>query len=386
MLPEAVRLTQKLVRIDSQNPPGNEGEMVEFIKNYLNNLGISVAVHEFKKGRPNLIAKIKPLRKKKSLLFTPHLDTVPASGKWRFPPFSGRIHKGKIYGRGATDCKCNIAVLLAAIKKLKKQERKLKNLEIVLVFTADEETGSQWGIKPLARYLRRIDYGVVLDADEFDVIVAQKGLLHLRVEVFGKEAHGAYPDRGINAIEKVVRILSDIVEKEIPYSAHPLLKRPTLNIGRIGGGEKVNIVAGEAFFELDIRFLPGMKVTQLVSYIERIVRRYVKRYRITILAQQEPAEVNMRSLGLRVLCKTLRKQKIKPVLKPSFGATVINFLQEKGIDTFAFGFGSRGCAHVKDEYVTVKNLVKGTEVLFDYICAMDEVLERGNPREGKGKG
>lgn len=371
---DLVRLLQTLIKIDSQNPPGNEKEISLFIRDYLKKYGVPSRIYEFKPKRTNLICRLKSKHSKKKMLLTPHLDTVPAGGKWRFPPFSGKIYKGKVYGRGATDCKANVAVALYLIKKLRQEKTLLNNLDLVFAFSGDEETGSYYGIKPLTRYLKNIDYGLVLDANEFDVIVAQKGLLHLRVELLGKEAHGAYPERGVNAIEKGISVLQKIKRDKMFNIRHKLLQRPTVNIGKFEGGEKVNIVAGYACFELDIRYLPSMHKDRVIKQLEQLIKKQGIRYKIKILAHQEPIEINTNTDLLKTLQKVLRANNIKPKLKPSFGATVINFLKDKNIETFAFGFGSRGCAHVKDEYVKIDNLYKGVKVLEEYVKELDRRL------------
>jgi succinyl-diaminopimelate desuccinylase len=368
---EPIRLLQKLINIDSQNPPGDERKIIFFIRNYLRRLEIFSKIYEFKKNRLNLVCTLASKNHKRKILFAPHVDTVPATGKWRYGPFSGKIYRGKIYGRGATDCKCNVAASLALIKKIKEERIKLDNIDLVFAFCGDEETGSHHGIIPLVKFLKNIDYAVVLDADDFNIIVAQKGLLHLRVELFGKEAHGAYPERGLNAVEKGVYILKEISEKKFSFKPHLLLKKPTLNIGRFVGGDKVNIVAGYAFFELDIRYLPSMKQKDIISDIERIIKKHKIKYRLKILAQQGPMEINKNLLSIKILREVLRKNRIKSYLKPSFGATVINFLEEQGIRSFAFGFGSKSQAHARNEYVKVNNLYKGVKILMDYLLQFD---------------
>lgn len=369
-------LLQKLIRIDSQNPPGDERKIIIFIRDYLKRLGVSSKLYEFKKNRLNLTCELKSKNSKRKMLFTPHVDTVPATGKWLFSPLSGTIYKGRIYGRGATDCKANVSVALYLIKRLKEEKIKLKNLDLVFAFCGDEETGSHHGTIPLAKFLKGIDYGVVLDADDFNIIVAQKGLLHLRVELFGKEAHGAYPERGVNAIEKGVNILNEILKRKFSYKTHTLLKKPTLNIGRFIGGDKVNIVAGYCFFELDIRYLPSMQKQHIITDIEKIIKKQKIKYKIKVLAHQRPIEIDENIPSIKILMRSLKKHRIKPNLKPSFGATVINFLQEKGIESFAFGFGSKGQAHAKNEYVKVDNLRKGVKILMDYLLEFDSHLTR----------
>ncbi|MCM8819190.1 MAG: S-methyl-5-thioribose-1-phosphate isomerase, partial [Candidatus Omnitrophica bacterium] len=207
---EVIKLLQNLIRIDSQNPPGDERKIVDFIKHYLDKLGVSSKIYVFKKNRPNLVCKILSKNSSKKLLFAPHIDTVPGGRGWKFLPFSGKIYKKRIYGRGATDCKVNVAACLALIKNIVTKKIKLKNLDLIFAFCGDEETGSRYGIIPLLKYLKNIDWAVVLDSDDFNIVVAQKGLLHLRIELFGKEAHGAYPERGLNAILKAVDILKKI--------------------------------------------------------------------------------------------------------------------------------------------------------------------------------
>ncbi|MDP2922596.1 MAG: ArgE/DapE family deacylase [Candidatus Omnitrophota bacterium] len=369
-------LLQKLIRINSQNPPGDERKIIIFIRDYLRRLGVASKIYKFKKNRLNLVCKVKSQTSKRKILFTPHVDTVPATGKWRFEPLSGAISKGKIYGRGATDCKANVAVALYLIKKLKQEKIKLKNLDLVFAFCGDEETGSYYGTIPLAKFLKGIDYGVVLDADDFNIVVAQKGLLHLRIELFGKEAHGAYPERGVNAIEKGINILNEILKRRVSYKTHTLLKKPTLNIGRFIGGDKVNVVAGYCFFELDIRYLPFMQKQRIIADIEKIIKKQKIKYKIKVLAHQRPIEIDENIPSIKILMRSLKKHRIKPNLKPSFGATVINFLQEKGIESFAFGFGSQGQAHAKNEYVKVDNLRKGIAILMDYLLEFDSYLTR----------
>lgn len=368
---EIISLLQCLIRIDSQNPPGREKEITLFIQTYLRNLGIPSKIYEFKKDRLNLVCRVKSKNSYKTLLLTPHTDTVPAGGQWRFPPLSGKLYQGRIYGRGATDCKVNVAVVLQLLSRLKQKKFFLRNLDLAVAFCGDEEAGSYFGIKPVMKVLKGIDYAVVLDADEFDIIIAQKGLLHLRVELFGKEAHGAYPERGISAVEKGVKILNDILKHKFTYCRHRFLKKPTLNIGKFEGGDKVNIVAGFAFFDLDIRYLPDMNKDKIIQEIEKIVKKQKIKYKINILAQQDSIEINKNSLLIQTLRVSLKKHNIHPALKPSSGATVINFLKDKGIETFAFGFGSKGCAHVRNEYVKVSNLYKGVKVLEDYLKRLD---------------
>jgi succinyl-diaminopimelate desuccinylase len=93
-----IKLTRHLIGINSENPPGGEKRIADFLRRYLQGLGIRAKIYEFKKGRSNLVAYLPCAGRKKSLLITPHLDTVPAGKSWSLDPFSARIKKGRIYG------------------------------------------------------------------------------------------------------------------------------------------------------------------------------------------------------------------------------------------------------------------------------------------------
>jgi len=362
-----IELTRKLIRIDSQNPPGDESRIANFVKAYLDNLGLKAHIYEFKKKRANLVAYLESGNKKYSLLITPHLDTVPGGKSWRFPPFSGRIYKGKIYGLGATDCKGNLACSLETINSL--IEDKI-NLDYKLVFaaTADEESGSGLGLIPLLnRGILKPDVAVVLDSDDFNIIITQKGLIHFKVKIKGKRAHGAYPWRGINAIDVTTDILKELKVHQWKFRKNMFLRPPTLNIGTIKGGDKVNIVADWCECELDFRFLPGMSASKILKEIRGIIQKHAQNFKIEIQGIQQPYQIAQNHPLVNYLIKAMQKIKVKAIVKGSEGATTITFFQKKNIPAIATGFGASGCAHIADEYVRMENLYKGACVLEEFL-------------------
>ncbi len=371
-----IKLTQDLIRIDSQNPPGNEKRIAFFVKSLLSKSGLHTRLIKFGKNRFNVVTVLKGKSSKISLLVTPHLDTVPIGRNWDFPPLGGKIYKNRIYGRGATDCKCNLAVGLEVLRSLKEEGIKL-NFDLVFSATADEEAGSYQGLIPLLeRKILRPDYALILDANEFDVIITQKGLLHIKLGIFGKQAHGAYPDRGVNAINMAVEIIKKIKKIRLPYKRHKLLKPPTINIGTIRGGDKVNMVADWCEVELDIRYLPGMDKNKIIKIIKNTVRTVTKEFKFEITASQAPCETDSNHILVRSLRQASSKIAGKIKLKGSQGATVMTFFDNYNIPSVATGFGSAKCAHTANEYVDISNIVEGYQVLKNFLFVFDKYVAR----------
>jgi acetylornithine deacetylase/succinyl-diaminopimelate desuccinylase family protein len=361
-----IKLTQSLIKINSENPGSSEYEIAHFIKNYLKPYNLKTEIYEFQKKRSNLLVYFGE-EQKPTLVLSPHLDTVPAGKNWRYPAFSGLVHKGRLYGRGASDDKGNLAVALEAIVALKENNIKL-NYQVILTATADEESGSRLGVIPLLdKKIIKPDLALVLDSSKFDIIICQKGLLHIKVYIFGKKAHGAYPYLGENAIEKAVYILKDISQYRFKFKPHKLLKPPTINIGTIQGGDRVNMVSDWCNFSLDIRFLPEMSNDLILKDIKGIIKRYTKKFKIEIIAKQDPFSIDKDNPLVVYLRKALEKNRIKFSFKGSEGATTVSFFNERKIPAVGFGIAKEGKSHATDEYVEIEDLYKGAKVLVDFL-------------------
>lgn len=362
-----IKLAQQLIRINSENPCGTELNIARFVKDYLARLRLRPKIYEFVKKRSNVVCVLKGKHAERSLLITPHLDTVPRGKNWHFPPFAAKISGDRIYGLGASDCKGNLAVALEAINSLL-EERHALDYDLIFAATADEESGSVFGLEPLLnKKIIACDSALVLDSDDFNIIVAQKGLLHLKIKVEGKRAHGAYPWLGRNAIDEAIKAINAIKAYGFARRKYPFLKGPTINIGTIKGGDKVNVVADWCEVEIDFRFLPGEPVERLLGRIKEIVRKNCRQFEIEVEGIQKPFEIEVKHPLVQCLKKAMRAKNISPVICGSEGATTISFFQELDIPSVATGFGVQGCAHAPDEFAKISNLFKGAQVLEEFL-------------------
>jgi len=332
-----IQTIKKLISLDSQNPPGDEEKIAGFVNAYLKVLGLKTKTYAFSDKRINVLATLKGRKSGKSLLLTPHLDTVPAGKNWKTDPFNAKIIGDKIYGLGATDCKGNLASALEAISSIVEDGIKL-DYDLVFAATADEESGSALGLIPLLeRKLLKPDAAVVLDADDFEIVVTQKGLMHLKVHIKGRKAHGAYPWLGVNAINIAAKVIADLEKKRVGYKKNKYLRQPTINVGTICGGDKVNVVSDWCEFGLDFRFLPGMSEKELLAALKKTISKYTSNFRIEIQGIQDPYSIDSGHPLVKGLASAMKNLKISPRISGSEGATVITFFKLKNIPAVATG-------------------------------------------------
>ena len=373
-----IKLTQKVISFNSENPPGNELECARFIEKDMRSLGLDVKTYTYAKNRPNIVATLRgslprAQAAKEAILLTPHFDTVPIGQGWKFDPLGGEVRKGKLYGRGASDDKGNLASCMELMRSLVEDKTRLKK-DVMMAATVDEETGSHQGIIPLLeKKVLQPKFALVMDSSEFDAVIAQKGLIHARIQIFGTKAHGAYNWLGVNAIEIAAKVINRLKEHKFKYRKHPLLHPPTMNVGVIKGGDKVNMVSDFCEFALDTRYLPGMDPKDVLSQIKSIVRRETKRFKVEIDDWQLPYEIEQDHPCVQAYLQTVKRMKCQGSAKGSEGATVITFFKKHHIPAFATGFAAHGTAHTNDEYIFVDSLYKGTQVLEEFIKEYDQL-------------
>lgn len=358
-----VKLLRELIRAKSET--GNEYEAAMIVKREMDAIGMKTEVYEFAKGRPNVVGILRGKNPRgRKLLLTTHIDTVPAGGGWKHDPFGAEIDNGKIYGRGSTDSKCNVAICLEAARRIVESDTNL-NGDLIIAITSDEETGSKFGLKPLLENkILNHTHAVIIDSHGFDVTIVQKGLVHFRVIVYGKKAHGAYPWLGDNAIDKATEIICNLRNYRFSFKKHKLIKSPTMSMGTIKGGDKVNIVPDHCEFEVDLRYLPGMDSKKIMNDFRKVIEKTTKRYNIEIMDEQKPYEISSKDHLVKTLFETLRKYGKNSRIKGSEGATPVSFFKSDAVST---GFGEPGVAHMTDEFVKISDLEDGSRALEDFI-------------------
>lgn len=259
LLPEAepAALAAELVRLPSENPPGDEAPCLEILADLLGGWGWAVERVLSPAGRLNLAARLDCGRPGPWLALNGHLDVVPAGdpATWSAPPYGGEIRDGRLHGRGAADMKAGVAALVWGARLVQQSGRDLAG-GLLLHLVSDEENGGQEGSARLVQPGRpQAAAAIVAEPTGLNLVVAQRGALWTRLRLLGRAGHGALAG-GVNAITALGPLLTRLAQWR-PAGEHPLLGGASLNPGRVRGGQRVNQTPDLCELELDLRFVPG---------------------------------------------------------------------------------------------------------------------------------
>jgi succinyl-diaminopimelate desuccinylase len=261
----AAHLTQELIRFETINPPGNESPCAHYLGGILEAAGFNTSYASMGDNRDNLIAWIGGEEGRLPICFSGHTDVVPlGAAPWTVAPFGGEIADGRIYGRGSSDMKSGVAAFATAAFKLAPRLGATPGL--VLVITAGEERGCE-GANLLSRQglLPKAGAIVVAEPTANRVLAGHKGVFWLEGAARGVTAHGSMPEQGDNAVYKAARAALALEAFDFSGDAHPILGRPTVNVGWMRGGLNVNSVPDEARFGVDVRLVPGVERERLIE-------------------------------------------------------------------------------------------------------------------------
>ncbi len=357
---DEVRLTQELIRINSENPPGNEKKIAKFIKDYLEDFGIPAEMIEFGKNRFNVIGE---KGKGKGLILAGHIDTVPSGDlkKWKYSPFEGKIVKGKIYGRGASDMKGGLAAILGSLRKFKNKNFKKR---LVLAFVGDEEVamkGTKYLIEKRKSFLKNVKYGVMAEPTNLDIRIAQKGITMIKLKFKGKAAHGSKPELGDNAILKASDFIQELkkLTRKLKKKKDPLLGSGTINVGKILGGTKVNIVPDYCEVEIDRRLIPGETPAIAIKQIRKILEKLNLKAKIEYLNEPRLAMKIPKNSKIVKMIQSIKKAKIKG--ESGYTESEL-YYRECGIEFVSFGPGDPKLAHVINENIKISKIKKAKKV------------------------
>ncbi len=363
---EAVDVLRDLVRAPSENPPGDEREVARVTEQLLAARGLS---SEFVEPQPGRVSTISAWGEgNRTLLFNGHYDVVPVgdASAWPYPPFSAEVVDGKLYGRGSTDMKAGIAACIAAVSALQRSGLDLDG-RILMHLVADEEALGTHGTRYLvdAGYCKGVTEALIGEPTAMHLVPAERGAVWLRVQTEGVSAHGSTPQLGTNAIEHMADVIRELQGMRFK-KLHEMLGAPTINIGTIRGGSKVNMVPDFCEIEIDRRTIPGEDNDEIIAEFEAALDNLRSRagdVKVNVV-MDDFAEASQTPEGTE-LVGLLDEARTAFGIEGSevgyAGATDGRFLINQGnIPSIVFGPGDPLLAHTVGEYVEIDQLVDAT--------------------------
>ncbi|MGH2751765.1 MAG: M20 family metallopeptidase [Actinomycetota bacterium] len=352
----------ELVRARSENPPGHEAAAGALAESYCRSLGLEVEVHEAEPARPNVVARTGNGAGPK-LTYCSHIDVVPAGNPalWERDPFSAHVSEGVMHGRGSADAKGSCAAAIEAVNVLRERDVELNGtLELALV--SDEEAmgfkGAGWLVE---QGIVRPDIAIVGEPTSLRLVRAQRGANWIRITTHGLAGHGSAPERGRNAIAYMSEVVGRL-EETVPDIGHEVLGGPSLNVGTITGGEKVNIIPAGCSIEVDRRSIPGETPEEIVAQMERAIELAKERYpelsaTVEIMFAGMPFEMDESAPVVRTVSDAIEGVTGRPAELVGFrGASDARFMAEIGAQTVVLGPGDIATAHTAREHIRLDEL------------------------------
>ena len=353
-------LTEKLIAYDTSDAEGIR-LAAGFVKGWLEARDIEARQIDVR-GLPVTIAEVGPADGPTVLLHG-HLDVVPG----RPGQFEPRVDGDRLLGRGAYDMKGALAAMLLVLHDLRDETRVRVRLGVVPDEESEEEAVR--GSDQLVREGFVGDFVITGEPTDMHIGIQAKGVLAVRLEITGRAAHGATPWLGENAILKALDVFRAIESLPFARQSSELFDRPSINLGRILGGDALNKVPDTCVIDVDIRYLPHQDPSAILEEV-----REMEGASVISTFSRPPATVDEDSAFVRALSAAAAPMLGDEVLSVGRdGASdAVSFLRA-GIPAVEFG-PTGGGHHGPDEWVAIPSLADYRVALTDFVAALPERL------------
>ncbi|AEN05980.1 M20 family metallopeptidase [Halolamina sp.] len=365
-------LIAELVSRESENPPGNEAPVAEFIHGWFADRGIDAElVEDPYADRPQVAARVG--EGEPTVVVNGHIDVVPAGkrSEWSHDPYGADVVDAELYGRGSVDMKTGVAVAMRALADL---EPELSSGEIdgSLVFHAaiGEETAEP-GTKRLLELGYDGEYGIVLEPTELRTATSEKGLAWYEITVTGDPSHASRPDQGTNAIQKARPVLDALAEYDdrVRERTDPLVGQAYATVTEFNAGTKENVVPEEAVITVDRRFLPEESAERIDAEFEELLSAVAEGHDVEVSWERtrtyESAAIPTDSRIAEVVRGHSAVEGDVPTEPWGVKAStdVRNLVNDAGMEAVTWGPGDLAQAHTYDEHVDLAEATTGLTVL-----------------------
>jgi putative selenium metabolism hydrolase len=389
---QIIELCQELIR--KQSYSGEENAVAERIQQAFGELGFDeVLVDDY----GNILGRIRGNRPGKTLLFDGHLDTVPVpdSSKWKYAPFGGELTDGRIYGRGASDMKGAVSAMITAAGFFAADSNRDFGGDIYVAGVVHEECFEGIAARQISQRIKP-DVVIIGEASELNLKRGQRGRAEVIVETFGKPAHSANPQAGINAVYKMAQLIMKIRQIEAPV--HPVLGQGIFELTDIKSSPYpgASVVPDYCRATYDRRLLVGETKESVLNPIIALIGRMKAEdsefeAKVHYATGTEKCYTGTNIAGerffpgwlfpetddfVKAVLAGLRSSGLNPdITQYSFCTNGSHYAGEAGIRTIGFGPSRENQAHTIDEYIEVDQLLKAAT---GYYGILQAIFQKGN--------
>jgi succinyl-diaminopimelate desuccinylase len=369
---DPIELSRRLVRIESENPPGNERRCAEFVADWFADRGIEAdLVTAPDPDRPQVAARVGD--GDPTVVLNGHLDVVPAGdhANWRHDPYGGEVEDGRLYGRGSADMKSGIAVAMCATADLR-EDLVDGDLDGSVVFhgAMGEESGEA-GTKTLLERGYDGDYGVVLEPTGLRTATKTKGTAWYEITVEGEPSHASSPDQGHSAVADAQQVYDRLVDYDarVRERADDLLGTAYATVTGFEAGTKANVVPEEARLVLDRRVLPGESFEAVHAEVDDLLASVAADHDLSVSWELRETLRPSETPTDGVVATTVREHSAAIADVPTdpwgipAGTDTRNLINDAGMEAVTWGPGDLDQAHTTDESIEVAEVTDAREIL-----------------------
>jgi succinyl-diaminopimelate desuccinylase len=362
-------LTERLITYDTSTLDGMQAA-AGFVKGWLEARDVEVkgVTHN---GRPLLAATVGPADGP-TIVLHGHLDVVPA----RPEQFAPRVEGDRLYGRGAYDMKGGLAAMMCALHDLA-GERAVR-VHFVCVSEEESEEVEQRGSDYLVQQGYVGGFAITGEPTNMHIGIQAKGVLAMRIEVAGTAAHGSTPWVGDNAVLKAVDVFRRLESLPFARESSDLFDRPSINLGRINGGDALNKMPDLCVIDVDIRYLPGQDPEEIRAAVDAMPGAHVAK-----VFHRQPAIVQRDDPYVQALGAAIERVAAPTSERLGVGrdgaSDAISFI-EAGVPAVECGPVGDG-HHGPEEWVSIRSLGQYRQALVEFVKLLPSRLEDDRPGE-----
>lgn len=367
---ELLGLLSDLVRIPSAYPPGETSQIAAYCSDTLSATGYEVRRLVRRSGVENVVGTLGS--KGPAIVFNAHADTVDAgdAANWNSNPYTTTLREGRVYGLGACNCKASMAVHLWLAREIARRGGPRRGT-IQFTFVGDEENLGPDGLAWLRKSGHvRPDVLVVGAPTRNRLVLEERGAMWVRVTTRGKAAHAGAPESGESAVLKMMNLMGRL-RTDLSARGSNRGHKTTLSVGRIQGGENINVVPEQCVIELDRRILPEDDFQEAFEELKSVCVK-AGAHEVELLTGTPGFSTHEDGIALNAFQEAILAVTGKsPERLNAVGVSDARHFARDGIEVVITGPGDGADSHKPNEFVALDDILEAARI---HIRAAEKLL------------